>query len=290
MKHLMSAFSIIGIALSLVIVIPGSTEATYYEAVNVPGAKTITSGGDAGEVPDAVEAGDYLHSHETATLGGIPLLPGHGYATQWIQTKDFTADVWNDANHTARDISLPPDTATIAEVFIDLRWQPTHIPDYKVGVSIDSGSTWVWDTFNAARIIGGNTSEAHNITTFASWTPQILKSPNLCVKIISYSYDVTPPVYCYLDYLGIYYIWSGPDPPEEEQTPYDEGAPGVLGSFIPDVTGLMGIFGFVGMVGVPAASIWFLRHDGGSKIYVGVMALVAFTVCFGLFYASINGG
>lgn len=288
MRHFLSVLSVISIAVSLVIFIPGLAEATYYDTVNVPGAKTITSGGDAGEVPDAVEAGDYIHSHETATLGGIPLLPGHGYATQWIQTKDFTAGVWNDANHTARDISLPPNSAVIFTVFIDLRWQPTHIPDYKVGVSLDAGSTWLWDSFNAARTIGSNTSEAHNITSFATWTPQILKSPNLCVKIVSYSYDVTPAVYCELDYLGLNYVWSGPDPPEEAQTPYDD--PGVIGPLIPDVNGLMGITGFIGMIGVPPASIWFFKRDGGSKIYAGVMALVSFTVCFGLFYASINGG
>jgi hypothetical protein len=56
------------------------------------------------------------------------------------------------------------------------------------------------------------------------------------------------------------------------------------------VLGLMGITGFVGMIGVPAASIYFLRRDGGSKIYVGVMALVGMTVCFGFFLAAINGG
>ena len=59
---------------------------------------------------------------------------------------------------------------------------------------------------------------------------------------------------------------------------------------MPDVIGLMGMTGFIGMIGVPAASIWMLRRDGGSKIYIGVMALATFTFCFGIFYASINGG
>lgn len=288
-RHLWAIFAVLGVFTSLAI-IPGSTQATYYDAVNVPGAHTITSGGDSGAVPDAIEAGDFTHSHATATLGGIPLPPGHGYATQWIQTRDFTAGVWNNEYHTARDISLPPDTASIFQVFIDLRWQPTHIPDYKVGVSLDAGSTWTWDTFNSARNIGANTSEAHNITSFAAWTPQILKSSDLCVKIISYSYGVSPSVYCELDYLGLYYVWSGPDPAEEEQTPYSEDEPGAIGPIIPDVIGLMGMTGFIGMIGIPAASIWFLRQDGGSKIHAGVMALIGFTVCFGFFYASINGG
>jgi len=290
LKHLSSVVVIIGIVTSLVIIIPGSTQATYYDAVNVPGGRTITSGGTAGAVPGAINVGDFLYAHEVATLGGIPLPPGYGYATQWIQTRDFTSGVWTDEFHTARNISLPPDTATITQVFIDLRWQPSHIPDYKVGVSLDAGVTWTWDTFNSARTIGSNTSEAHNITSFTAWTPQILKSSDLCVKIISYSYGVNPAVYCYLDYLGLYYIWSGPDPPEEETTPYDEDEPGIMGSLMPDVTGLMGITGFIGMIGVVPASIWLFRRDGGSKIHAGVMALIGFTVCFGFFLASIQGG
>jgi hypothetical protein len=88
----------------------------------------------------------------------------------------------------------------------------------------------------------------------------------------------------YVDYVGLDYIWTnsttaGGGDPETE-----------FGVMNLDVSGMMGIVGFVGMVGVPAASIWFFRHDGGSKIYIGVMALVAFTVCFGFFLGSINGG
>ena len=288
MKHLLVICLSLGLVMALIIAIAGLVQATYYEVENVPMAATITSGGTSGAVPGAVNAGAYIHAHEVATLGGIPLPPGYGYATQWIQTQDFTEGVWNNANHTARDISLPPDTANISQVFIDLRWQPSNIPDYKVGVSLDSGSTWMWDAFNSARTIGSNTSEAHNITSFTAWTPQILKSPDLCVKILSYSYGVSPAVYCYLDYLGIYYIWSGPDPPINETIIPGGDVPGTFAT--PDVIGLMGMTGFIGMIGIPAASIWFLRHDGGSKIHAGVMALIGFTVCFGFFYASINGG
>lgn len=288
MKALSIVFFAFGMVLALVIASSGFVQATYYEVENVPMAATITSGGTSGAVPGDVNAGAYVHAHEVATLGGVPLPLGYGYATQWVQTQSFTEGVWNNANHTARDISLPPNTASISQVFIDLRWQPSNIPDYKVGVSLDAGSTWLWDTFNSARTIGSNTSEAHNITSYATWTPQILKSSDLYVKILAYSYGVSPAVHCYLDYLGIYYTWSGPDPPINETVIPGGDVPGTYST--PDVIGLMGMTGFIGMIGVPAASIWFFRQDGGSKIYAAVTALVAFTVCFGLFYASINGG
>jgi hypothetical protein len=302
MKSTVVVMSVLSIVISLVVIIPGSTEATYYDAVNVPGAQDIISGGDSGVVPGAVNAGDYLYANETATLGGIPLPPGHGYATQWIQTRDFRAGVWNNQYHTARDISLPPNSATIAFVYLDIRWQDpnpiwggdgtSNIPDYEPGFSLDGGVTWTWTAFRSARIADGTPADdcwdAVNVTGLASWTPQILKSSLLCVKMISYSYQVSPPYYCELDYLGIYYMWSGPDPPEESQMNPGEYTPGVME--IPDVMGLMGITGFIGMIGIPAASIWFLRRDGGSKIHAGVMALIGFTVCFGFFLASINGG
>lgn len=87
----------------------------------------------------------------------------------------------------------------------------------------------------------------------------------------------------YVDYLGISALWTWPGPPSG---PGGEG----YTSLPLDVTGTMGMIGFIGMIGVPAASIWFLKRDGGSKIMIGVSALVAFTVCFGFFLASINGG
>jgi hypothetical protein len=91
-----------------------------------------------------------------------------------------------------------------------------------------------------------------------------------------------------LDYLGIYYTWSGPDPPINETIMPSDELPGEF--TIPDVVGLLGMTGFVGMIGVPAASIWFFKRDGGSKIMIGLSALIAFTICFGFFFASINGG
>jgi len=150
---------------------------------------------------------------------------------------------------------------------------------------------------------GANTLYSYNITNGGLapvWTPTILKdtanwgAPNWEEPETQYGVKVSLHVdswyggtsrALYVDYVGLDYVWTnttiGADP----------GAPGT--TFNPvsvDVTGLLGIIGFVGMIGVPAASIWFLRQDGGSKIYTGVMALVAFTVCFGFFYGSINGG
>jgi len=301
MKHSFSviiAMSLVGL---IVLVVSGGVKATYYENVNVPGATTVNSGGYYGAVPGAINAGDFLYANETATLGGLLNPPGYGYSTQWIQTQGFTTGVWNNQYHTARDISLPPNTANIFLVYLDIRWQDpnpiwggdgaTEIPDYKAGFSLDAGSTWTWTALHQARIADGSPADdardSINITALKTWTPQILKSINFCVKLIAYTYETIPLVYYDLDYVGVFYLWSGPDAPEEEQIiPGDE--PGEL--VLPDVIGVIGITGFIGMIATPPAAVWFYRKNGGSKIYFGVMALVTFTVCSGFFLASINGG
>lgn len=280
-------------ALLALLLIPGPAAATYYGNMNVPGAKVVTSGGDNGAVPGAVNVADYIHASETATLGGIPLPPGYGYATQWIITRDFTAGVWNNEFHIGgRDIGLPADTATISLVYFDIRWQPPHVPDHKVGVSFNGGTSWTWGAFQSAHTIISNEWRAENITGFTAWTPQIVKSPNLCVKIISYSYGMVPAVYCQLDYLGIYVLWSGPDPEiytpaVNDETPEDP----VGGIFDFNIVGgeafmsILGTAGFIGMVATPAALVYsWKKGDPKLESLINMMGL--FVSCFGFWYIS----
>lgn len=134
-----------------------------------------------------------------------------------------------------------------------------------------------------------DTAYSYNITAGTPWNASMLKSavPTEDFKVRVMSWADTGQFVLYVDYVGLSYIWAYPAGGED--TEFDEGESGVF--TMPDVIGLMGMTGFIGMIGVPAASIWFFRHDGGgSKIYTGVMALAAFLVCFGLFYASVNGG
>jgi hypothetical protein len=123
-----------------------------------------------------------------------------------------------------------------------------------------------------------------DVTSLEAWTPALLKDPQTWVRI--YTDDGATSHELRVDYVGFAYTWtadlySPPGPPPSADFSMSMVSP----------IGLFGIIGFVGMVSVPAASIWFFKHDqGGSKIYAGVMALVAFTVCAGLFLASIQGG
>jgi hypothetical protein len=87
----------------------------------------------------------------------------------------------------------------------------------------------------------------------------------------------------YVDYVGIVYFWHW------NGTGFSESYPTGTEIGLPDVSGMLGIFGFVGMIAVPAASIWFYRRDGGSKVATAIIALVAFLICFGMFFGVLNG-
>lgn len=119
-----------------------------------------------------------------------------------------------------------------------------------------------------------------------NWTPAMVKSHSLYTFITSTDHSLSETS-LQVDYVGIMYNWTAGPSTYEGAGPIPPGT-AVLGYISP--IGLIGIFGFVGMVATPPVAVWLSRRDGGSKIYAAVMALVTFTVCFGLFYGSINGG
>jgi hypothetical protein len=121
--------------------------------------------------------------------------------------------------------------------------------------------------------------EATNITAFESWTPGMLNDHNLSVRI-SMTLPANKPVY--LDYLGIYYTWEYAPGGGGSDPSLDIGS-----SLMPSPIGMFGIIGFVGMIAVPAAGIWFARRTDGSRLILGLQVMTVFVVFLGLFLASI---
>jgi len=208
----------------------------------------------------------------------------------YVQTYHYTNPSYNNywspySNRSA----FPPDNATIVSVSMLCVVRSQVAKPFTLTLIYGMGSNIFVLNSPMYYATTTDTAYSYNITTGTSWNASELKSavPNKEFKVRVMSWANTGSFVLYVDYVGISYIWKYPAGPAG-----DTGGEGSLGHFTtPDVIGLMGITGFIGMIGVPAASIWFFRHDGGgSKIYAGVMALAVFTVCFGLFYASINGG
>ena len=117
------------------------------------------------------------------------------------------------------------------------------------------------------------------------WTPAMLKSNLTWVRMLIqmhtyYSNNIL------VDYIGLKYVWQyeyfGGLPDEETEDVFSAIGIGPIQ--------ILGGIGFIGMIAAPCAAILAVRQGGGGKAYYGIMALAAFTFCFGLFYASINGG
>ena len=117
------------------------------------------------------------------------------------------------------------------------------------------------------------------------WTPTMLKSNLTWVRM----FIASPPHYAdglLIDYIGLTYVWQY----EYFGGWLDEEPDDTFSTYgITPVT-ILGTIGFIGMIAVPCVAVLASRQNGGSRIYLGVMALAAFTFCFGIFYASINGG
>jgi len=219
----------------------------------------------------------------------------------YIKSRDFTSTTYSNywAPYSNRS-AFPPDNATILGVSLIAvaRAQVTKPFTLSIIYGHDwDGDSWSIHMLTSSMFYATATDQAYsyNITAdliaegaITAWNASILKStsPDDWFEVQLMSWADTGNFILYVDYVGLSYIWCYPAGPGG-----GTGGSGETGQFsMPDVTGLMGMIGFIGMIGVPAASIWFFRRDGGSKIYFGVMALIAFTVCFGFFLASINGG
>ena len=216
----------------------------------------------------------------------------------YIQSQDFSSTTYNNywAPYSNRS-AFPPDGATILGVSLIavVRAQVTKPFTLSIVYGRDwDGDSWSMYMLTSSMFYATTTDQvySYNITAdliaegaITAWNATMLKSTSsdewFYVQLMSWA--DTPGHILYVDYVGLSYIWSYPSGGGG-----GDGEPGIFTT--PDVIGLMGMTGFIGMIGVPAASIWFFRRDGGSKIMIGVSALVAFTVCLGFFLASINGG
>lgn len=229
--------------------------------------------------------GSVLYPNEALKLDGTSAIL-YGDAVTWVATRNFInpiyANYWPPYSNRS---AFAPANATFLSVSmmavvrcpIPRLFELTAISTVN-GVYTSISSPWYTATQTAQAYTVNITAFLVSNGVLGNWTNS---STSIYVSTTDDSYGKS----IYVDYAGIICLWSWSGPPGPP------GGAGESGQFtMPDVIGLMGMTGFIGMIGVPAASIWMLRRDGGSKIYVGVMALAAFTFCFGIFYASINGG
>jgi hypothetical protein len=250
--------------------------------VNEPVAHS--SGGQFLPVVDSFHNAEFVNQIYTDMYGeGWPYM-------QMVWTGNFSGSAYDpDA----------PDNATIQEVYIVAvvknswvlppKYYNEHWRTFRLsyGFGTESEPPDSFPLGEQFSILGDYWREiTYRVTNLETWTPAMVKSHSLYTFITSTDAST---VYSSLqvDYVGIMYNWTA-GPTDYEGSDFIPPGTAQLGFISP--IGMIGLFGFIGMIATPVAAVWFYRNNGGSKIYFGVMALVTFTVCFGFFYASINGG
>lgn len=250
--------------------------------VNEPVAHS--SGGQYLPIVDSFHNAEFVNQLYTDMYGsGWPYM-------QMVWTGNFSGSI------TGPDAA---DNATVQEVYIVAvvknSWAPPpkyyneHWRTFRLSYGFGTESEPP-DSFSLGAqfsIIGDYWREVtYRVTNLETWTPAMVKSHSLYTFITSTDAS-TSYSSLQVDYVGIMYNWTA-GPTDYEGSDFIPPGTAQLGFISP--IGMIGIFGFAGMVATPPVAVWLSRRDGGSKIYAGVMALVTFTVCFGLFYGSINGG
>jgi len=211
----------------------------------------------------------------------IALMDDGGYVKTYHYVNPSYVNYWAPYDNRS---NFPPDNATILSISMITILRCAAPRWFSLTMNFWNGTGWTYMYGGAYNAQMADTLYSVNVTALYDWNAtHITDYMSYVLSVVVVAGGGTTHA-IYIDYVGIDYIWTnattaGGGDPETEFAVMNL-----------DVSGMMGIVGFVGMIGVPAASIWFFRHDGGSKIYIGVMALVAFTVCFGFFLGSINGG
>jgi hypothetical protein len=221
------------------------------------------------------------YAYDTTTRNGVSAEMDASYS-QWIYTgaytnPDYSPYIWPSQ-------PLPPDDVNISFVnlvaYVKGPAYPT-IRNFALEYTINGPYAEDWALADIAQFFTDGTGTwqelRSNATSYETWTPSLVKSWDTYVRMSS---DDTYGSLL-IDYIGLEYGWYAPN------VSLPGGSSNLSVSPI-SVTGIFGTVGFIGMVAIPGAAIWFYRRDGGSKIEAGVMALVAFILCFGLFLASIG--
>lgn len=266
---------VLPILIGLLLIIPAMplVKATGPAEVVRVFAPTAYGGGNHGTIFGLLQAGKLDGSPEAIMDEG-----------DWVRSNHFTNPSYvNYWTPYANRSNFPPNNATILSIsMIAIVW--CQIPrSFSLNLEFWNGTGYEyyygggWNAAWTAQLY------THNVTSDRNWTASDITDITNHTLSVSVTIGPTSTKAVYIDYVGIDYIWTN------STTSGGTGGESALNVVSIDVPGIMGIFGFVGMIAVPAASIWFYRRDGGSKVATAIIALVAFLICFGMFFGVLNG-
>ena len=173
----------------------------------------------------------------------------------------------------------PPDNATIISVSLVVVFQ-TYVPGGQISFSIDDKGNWTVKTVPSTYY-----SYQVNVTAYADWTPQILKSDETWVRGV-FSCDAS--TFYWVDYIGFIIHWLAPYGGGYDEVYVPPTVPDL--DYITEfgMMGILGFLGFGGMIALPAAGIWIHKQGGGGdRIVLFVNMLAAWVFCFAMFLVSV---
>ena len=211
------------------------------------------------------------------------------YGGSWgVVTSDFNNLTYlttpSKANTSGAQAS---DSATISEVWIVAMFQGYYPPinyGYIQNSQLSFSRTDPLHGFNGPFTASGHTFHeysterwglAANITSIFTWTPAMLRDRNLSVK---FTCTVTAGALLEMDYVGIYYSYTGdsivgPSPPSPDS-----------GSFSLSTSGAINVIGIMGLVIVPAAAVWVAKQGVVDKFHVILAAGIIMALCYSLLF------
>ena len=127
-----------------------------------------------------------------------------------------------------------------------------------------------------------------NLTTAETWTWSNIQTWGFGIKIdMGFGFGTG---ILQVDYVGIEYGWThsyAPPPPPYEPPPGGEPAQAPLNLSL-GIMSIVGMFGFVGLVVMPAFGIWIARNSDQDKLSLALKVMLGMVFCFALFYASLG--
>ena len=207
---------------------------------------------------------------------------------QLIETNDFIEDdEWYQPDPPLDKSYVvgfpPPDNATILSVSLVVVFQ-TYVPGGQISFSIDDKGNWTHKTVPSSYY-----NYQVNVTSYADWTPEILKSNETWVRGV---FSCSSGTFYHVDYIGFIVHWLAPYGGGFDEVYVENPVPEFDYGFVYDgdgIVALFGVMGFVGMIGVPVFAAWsFKTGREGSKIALAVQMIVVETFCFTMFLVSIS--
>jgi hypothetical protein len=205
----------------------------------------------------------------------------------WLRTWDFTStDVADYRVPYANRTDFPPNNVSIDWVYVLAYVQIASGTIAQFALTLEENSSG-----NVTTVISTNTyatstyptAITFDVTNHYDWTPSVLNNHTLISTKLTLT-NVQGGSFLGVDYLGLNYRWYY----NETRPPAGPGPGPGFPALTINVPSLLGVIGFIGMIGALPIGVWYYRKTEGSRVRVAVFVFIAIIICYALFLAGSN--